>query len=67
MFAHSLILEALEEMGLEDDAKAQQAKIDALQKALIERYEAQQKAAEDAQAAEPEPAEDVEDAENSRQ
>ena len=67
IFAHSLILEALEEMGLEDDAKAQQAKIDALQKALIERYEAQQKATEDARPAETESADDAEDADSSRE
>jgi hypothetical protein len=62
IFAHGLILEAFEQMGLEEDVQAQKAKIDALQKALIERYEAQQKAAEDAQAAE-----DAEDAENSQE
>jgi len=63
MFAHGLILEAFEEMGLTEDAQAQRDKIDALQKALIERYQAQQKAAEAAES-EPEAAEpnDAEDA-----
>jgi len=62
LFAHGLILDAFEEMGLEDDAQAQKGKIDALQKALVERYEAQQKAAEAAEAAE-----DAVGAENSQE
>ena len=62
LFAHGLILDAFEEMGLEDDAQAQKGKIDALQKALVERYEAQQKAAEDGQ-----DTEDAVGAENSQE
>ena len=42
LFAHSLILDAFEEMGLEEDVQAQTERIDALQKALIERYQSQQ-------------------------
>ena len=57
LFAHGLILDAFEEMGLEEDVQAQTERIDALQKALIERYQAQQEAAE---TAEPEAAKDTE-------
>lgn len=45
IFALGLIRDAFEDMGLEEDAQAQAAKIQGLQKAMLERYQAQQEAA----------------------